>query len=550
MTGAVCRKDVALATALALLAGSVLFFRLGDARFYHLRNESRRAQIAREMLQTGNWVVPRLEGESILTKPPLFYWAVCLFSRDGQVSEFAARAPSVLAGVGLIVLTFLTGLLLFDRPAALTAALALLTTNFFLHQARYAELDALLAFFVAASLYCFLRGYVRPKRARFWFALCGAAMGLGMMTKGPFAVMFPMVPIVLFLRGGRELRLLLRPVFLQAWAWFLLICLPWPLVVIAREPDFLRVVLVETAGRVVTGFAHREPFYYYLEELVTALFPWVFVFPVCVWSACRGRPGPWRRPLRFALLWFAGNLLALSLLKSKRDYYLFAIMPAAALLVGGTWEHLWHCVRDRLHGSRWVSPSWLFVAGGLLIAASCRAGNPFAVNIPGRHFPEFPTLLLCAGAILVLTVLSGAVVQHTCTARRSLAAVVVVMLACHMQHAVCTIPIRNAFDSGAGFYRTAGLIAPEDAPLGICLEYENYTATFYAGRALVTLNDEPQVRAFMAAAGPRYLIVRGKHLGKIDAAPWHVAYSAPCAEHGSWHGLVLLCRDGPGCRDR
>ena len=75
-----------LITCLFLLSTWLFFYKLGDANFYHIRNESRRAEIVREMLEKGNWIVPTLEGEITLTKPPLFYWMVALCSLKSGVN--------------------------------------------------------------------------------------------------------------------------------------------------------------------------------------------------------------------------------------------------------------------------------------------------------------------------------------------------------------------------------------------------------------------------------------------------------------------------------
>lgn len=198
------QRSLFMVLLLAVLCCWTLFYKLGEPNFYHLRNESRRAQIAREMLQTGNWLIPQLEEETILTKPPVFYWAVALCSLKTGVTELTARIPSALAGCGTVLFTLLIGGLLFNARTAFFSAFALICTNFFMHQARYAELESVLTFFVTASIYCFLKGFREPSRARTWFALFFTMMGLGMMTKGPFALTFPLIPIIghLLLYGG------------------------------------------------------------------------------------------------------------------------------------------------------------------------------------------------------------------------------------------------------------------------------------------------------------------------------------------------------------
>ena len=148
---------------------------MGDPNFYHTRNESRRARIAQEMLDTGNFIVPQLEGKVILTKPPLFYWAVAFCSWDHRVTEYTAHFPSAACAVGTVLVTFLIGSYLFNRRVGFWSALCLMVTNIFVAQARYVEMESMLTFFIVLSIYCFLRGYREPRRALFWFILFFAA---------------------------------------------------------------------------------------------------------------------------------------------------------------------------------------------------------------------------------------------------------------------------------------------------------------------------------------------------------------------------------------
>ena len=101
-------KNCFVFTILIALSLWTLFYRLGEPNFYDLRMETRRARIAQEMIETGNRLIPKLEGETILTKPPLYYWAVAFLSFKNGVTEFTARVPSAVAGLGHDTVYFLT----------------------------------------------------------------------------------------------------------------------------------------------------------------------------------------------------------------------------------------------------------------------------------------------------------------------------------------------------------------------------------------------------------------------------------------------------------
>jgi len=518
-----------------------LFYRLGAPNFYHLRNESRRAEIAREMIQTGNWLIPHLEEETILTKPPLFYWSVAAGSLSTGLTELTARIPSAVAGLGTVIFTLLIGLLLFGGRAAYTAAFALVAMNFFMHQARYAELESMLSFFVTASIYFFLKGYKDPARSRRWFILFFSMMGLGMMTKGPFALTFPLIPVVGYLCMSGELKLVRRGRFLTGVLFFLIIVLPWPLVILRYYPDFLKLVVWETAIRAATGFVHREPFHFYFVEIIRVLFPWIFVLPFSVWLACSRRLGDTKKDACFVLLWFAGNLLFLSILKSKRDYYLFPIAPAVALLVGATWQPLWLWLGEKAAGRRAAVERGVFIAGAALAGCSFIGGNPFAVNIPGMHSLDVPPLLFFIGSGMVLCACIKALRPAAGTDRVVFFAAVSLMLIIHFLYFTYTVPIRDVEDSGKIFYKTVARLVGPDAPLGFAWSNENYTFTFYARRQITTLKKNEELQEFMSSPAKTFLVMRRRHYTKLKPLPWRIVYETPYAEHGSWRGYVLLC---------
>ena len=526
---------------LLLVSLWALFYKLGEPNLYHLRNESRRAEIAREMIETGNWLIPHLEEETILTKPPLFYWSVAACSLKTGVTELTARIPSAVAGFGTVIFTFLIGALLFDRRIGFLAAFVLLATNFFMHQARYAELEGMLTFFVTASIHCFFKGYKTPARAQLWYGLFFAMMGLGMMTKGPFAMTFPLIPIIGFLLVTREIRLLKSKAFLLGIIPFACIVLPWPLFIMKDNPNFILLVLWETVARAATGFVHREPFQYYFLELVKALFPWIFFIPFAFWLACSKRLRKSRKETTFVLLWFLGNLLFLSLLKSKRDYYMFPITPAVALLVGATWQPFWQWVQEKTAAQKIACLRWAFIAGSILAGLSFLRGNPFAVNIPSMHSLNIPCMLFFIGAGMIAAAGIKRFYPSAALSTISFTAVVVLMLGVHYLYFTYTVPIRNAEDSGKVFYKAAARLVGEKAPLAFAWSNENYTFTFYAHRPLTTIKEDEDIAPYMASEKKSYLVLRGFHYKRLGPLPWRIVYETPYAEHDGWKGYVLLC---------
>jgi 4-amino-4-deoxy-L-arabinose transferase-like glycosyltransferase len=528
-------------TILILLSFWTLFYRLGEPNFYHLRKESRRAQIAQEMVETDNWLIPRLEGKITLTKPPLYYWSVAILSLKTGVTEFTARVPSAIAGVGTIVLTFLLGSLLFNRDAGFVSAFALIVTNFFMHEARYAEMESMLTFFITGAIFFFFKGYYNRFRSTIWFSLFWLMMGFGMITKGPFALTFPLIPIIGYLWVYKEKKILIQKQFLTGILFFILLTLPWPIAVLKNYPQYLTLIFGETIGRTITGFAHREPFYYYFTQLDETLFPWIFFLPFSIVAIYSKKLASWKSRNIFLLFWVFGNLLFLTLSLSKRDYYLYSITPAIALITGSTWNLLWEKIKIKAGNKQVILKRAVFGAGGVLAGAACLLDNTFAVNFPEMHFPKTAPLLLFAGSGMIAVVCAKALLKHIVIEKIVFTVIVMLMLLSHYIYFTYTVPIRNLEDSRKGFYLHASKVVALDSPLGFYCPYENYAFTFYASRPIVTLKNQNELTDFMDSDKTCYVVMSKRNLKKLPQLPWQIKLTSEFSEHKSWRGYVLLC---------
>jgi len=532
--------DTILIFFLVLLSSWSFFYKLGEPNFYHTRNESRRARIAQEMLDTGNFVVPQLEGKVILTKPPLFYWAVAFCSRDHRVTEYTARFPSAVCAVGAVIITFLIGSYLFTRKVGFWSALSLIATNIFVAQARYVEMESMLTFFIVLSIYCFLRGYREPRRAFLWFILFFAALGLGTLTKGPFAFTFPLIPILGYLFIYRDKKVLSGKPFLLAITVFLIVLIPWVVLISRQYPRFGLVALWETVGRVALGYAHREPFYFYFEKIGDTMFPWIFFLPFAIWITFTDRLSGWRKENVFLVLWFVGNLLFLSLSKSKRDFYLAPIAPGVALLIGSTWESFWQWMGEKTGLYAAAIRNSIFLAGAGLVLISFAAGNPYAINFPGMKFPQMPCLLMFFGLCLMAGSSLKRCFPGLSAAPVALYTIVGLILLFQYSYLTYTVPIKNLTESGKTFYIHVSNVVKHADELAYYGDNENYTFSFYSRRPIVTLKDKNNLYTYMSAAEKRYLVLTEKFYRKLALPAWKVKATGAFSEHDSWGGYVLL----------
>ncbi len=290
------------------------------------------AEVAREMLASGEWLVPELNAQVRLQKPPLAYWAVAVSYRAlGRVDETAARLPAALGALATVMLAAGLAARLFGPRAGILAGAMLATTRIFLQQARRAETDAPLTLFIMLALFAFDRGF-RERRAA-WRVVFFLAMGLGFMVKGVPGVVIPLFAALGWLLWEGRGREALRPSFLGGVLLTALVILPWYTMVLRLHPEAGATFQAETLRRLTAEAPHAEPIFYYLVRLPVDAFPWIALLPFAI-LALRKDPFA-RRAARLPAAWLAGGLVFLTALTGKQPHYLVPLAPAIAILCGG-----------------------------------------------------------------------------------------------------------------------------------------------------------------------------------------------------------------------
>ncbi|HZF11123.1 MAG TPA: glycosyltransferase family 39 protein [Thermoanaerobaculia bacterium] len=332
-------------TALVLgLVLAVLLCFAGLGRSLWSPDEPTGAAVGRAMLSTGDLVVPRLNGQPFLEKPPLYWWVQVVSLRLFGISAAAARLPSALFGAATLLVAWGLGRRFGPRPG-LFAPLVLATTVLFVEETGRVVVDPALAFFVALAHLGFvqLAEPRSPAERRQAILLLVLALPLAFLSKGVVALGLGAGPPVLYLlatRRGRAFRDLL-PVAALGLPLFALLVGPWALALYRHGgwPAVQECLLNNTAGRFLanqTGrvYGHRQPPWYYLTIAPAVLLPWSLAVPAMLRAGVGRRSDAPGSDSRRLLVWTVGlGIVLLSLAASKRELYLLPLLPAFAACV-------------------------------------------------------------------------------------------------------------------------------------------------------------------------------------------------------------------------
>lgn len=323
---------------LILFVAIALFFTQLDAPLLEPQ-EARHAEIPREMLHTGSAITPVLQGQPYLDKPPLLYWMTMASYRIFGVHDWAARVVPGLAGVMIVLGTFWWGRRMLGERVALASSLILCLSVRFIYLGRMVSFDVLLSLFVLLGL---AFGHVAISRSRLhwrWWILSGLACGMGMMAKGPVAIVLTAGPIAIFTLLDRRMA---RPNPFGWLAWLLsamVIAVPWHAWMVIHQPGFAQEYFWRHhVVRFLEPFDHQEPVWFFIPSVLFGMLPWTLLLPgMFRFLGRHSRNVVSRRPvaLGFFLLCFLWGFVFFSLSGSKRAIYVLPVLPMLALSIGG-----------------------------------------------------------------------------------------------------------------------------------------------------------------------------------------------------------------------
>lgn len=322
-----------------LLGFTVLWFAGIDQRALMHPDEGRYAEIPREMLVTGDWLTPRLNGLKYFEKPPLQYWLTAIAYKAFGVHEWTARLWPALSTFAATLFLGVVGLRLGGPRVGLYATAALGGCAGFAINAHILTLDAGLASFLTVAFGAFILAQqdgVDPRARRHWMWLAYAAMAGATLSKGPIGVVIPGASLVLYSLVNRDLAVWRRLHLVSGSAIYLLLAAPWFIAVSLANPEFFDFFFVNEHLRRFATTEHKRtaPWWIFIPLLIAGALPWVHVLGWGVirsWRGARATEGgfSWQR---FALVWAGFVFVFFSASGSKLPSYILPLFPVLMLL--------------------------------------------------------------------------------------------------------------------------------------------------------------------------------------------------------------------------
>jgi 4-amino-4-deoxy-L-arabinose transferase-like glycosyltransferase len=353
------------------------------------------AQIARNMLTSGDWVTARLDGIPYLEKAPLIYWLIAICYKFFGVFDWVARIPMVLAAIALAWITAAFGTWAFGRRAGFYAGLCISTCIGLFLFTRILIPDVMLTGTIALSMWAFLRAIDDAEpHSRWWASALAASLGVSLLWKSLIGIVFPVGAALVYLAITRQLfqaRIWKRLHPLSGIVVILLIAAPWHVLATLRNPPYLDFTMHSTPGE-YHGFLW---FYFINEQLLRFLnlryprdyntvprvyfwllhlawmFPWSVYFPAVF--KLNFRPTDRAGKTRLLALCLTGFILVFFTFSTTQEYYSMPCYPALALLLGSAMAA----------GGKWVRTGTRVLSAILAIAGIAALGFYLAVrNLP------------------------------------------------------------------------------------------------------------------------------------------------------------------------
>lgn len=316
---------------------SLPIFMVGIHRSLGITDEACYAEVAKEMIKSGDWLTPYRWGRPFYEKPPLLFWIIAFFFKILGIGTVTARLPITFFGIGVIIFTYLLGKEICEEQNKLSlfySCLILLTTPSMITYGHGALMDIPLLFFILVGIYCLIKSEQRPSLAIFF----GISLGLGIMMKGAmaFVLIFGLIPYIVLRKKWQYFTNL----YLYAGLILtVLIVLPWHIYEIFKNgKDFIQEYFVYHTFKRMAQPLHStvvnkaSGIFFYPVTILLNFLPWSAFLLQSLWKDIKKVKISNRSAL--IISWTVTNLIVLTLVRTRLDQYAIIFYPFLALSVG------------------------------------------------------------------------------------------------------------------------------------------------------------------------------------------------------------------------
>jgi 4-amino-4-deoxy-L-arabinose transferase-like glycosyltransferase len=381
---------------LSLAALFLLLLAMAALRPLAVPDEGRYGEIGRWMLQSGDWLTPRLNSIPFFHKPPYLYWLEAI-----SVAVFGAHAwalrlvPALHAGLMLLAL-YLSARQFTREAVARRAAWMLGSSLSFLMGGQYVNHDMLVASWIGVAIWCFALAFMHGDKPQAALARWGfVACALGVLSKGMIGLALPGLVLLIWLGWTRQLKKVLYLPWLSGLTLFALLAVPWFWLAGQQFPGMLDYMFgAQQVSRFsATTFNNRQPWWFYLPCLLILLFPWALLAlsqalaqlrrPALALVSGAGKAAPESAPRAWTTLcwiWLLAILGFFSIPSSKIIGYVLPVIPPLALLAALGWDSVVAWLKLGLPAQQ----RWFAALCSVCIALALGA-NIAAARYTGKH---------------------------------------------------------------------------------------------------------------------------------------------------------------------
>lgn len=322
-------KTIVIKDLIILTLGLIIFyFTLLGARPLFVPDEGRYAEIAREMFFAQDYITPYLNGIKYFEKPAMFYWLSVLAFKLAGVNVWSLRSINALLAIFGCIATYITAYQLYNRRTAMLATIILSTSLLYFVMSHMVNLDLTVTVFLTLTLYTFILGI--KNNNNIYFLLAAAFAAFAVLTKGLIGLVLPGLIIMTWLIVHRKLKVINKKNFLACLMLFLLITLPWHVLVGAKNPEFYYFYFIKQHFLRYTtdDVGHYQPVWFFIPVLIAGFFPWISFLPQTL------RRMHWHEYNNYFALWAFIIFVFFSFSHSKLIPYILPVFPALSILVG------------------------------------------------------------------------------------------------------------------------------------------------------------------------------------------------------------------------